>query len=105
MESDDGYPGQDDRSSKMMAYHDLLNELRALIESARSKNIDPGCRTDRLKCQICGKQEEEIASFIVIDRCTEIVQRESRRCFLTAYDFICPACGLRQTSIIKKGSC
>ena len=102
MEHDDIYPDGDEGFSKMMAYHDLLNELRSMIESGRLKNAPVGHRTDRLKCQACGAREEGLASFIIIDLSMEIIQRGSGRCYLTAYDFICPACGLRQTAIFKR---
>lgn len=112
-------PQPSDNPSKKQQYQHLLNELRAMIEEAPATDLDLSGRTHLLTCSECGAfediteaedlvvydQEEEIlpyAEFIMIDGKQRIFEKKKPVQHLTTYTFICPACGLYQTTIIRE---
>ena len=110
---DQGHP---DDKSKEEQYERLISDLKSLLEDHHAVSIDLLTRVHDLECHHCGADEElapegccavftqegEITDqemFIIIDARQRTYYKEKHRhCFAT-YTFICPVCGVYQTSI------
>ena len=105
--------------SKKQHYQRLLNELRAMIEEAPGIDLKLDDRSHLLTCSDCGAfedvteaedfvvydQDEEVLpypEFIIIDGKQRIFEKRKPIQHLTTYTFICPACGMYQTTIIRE---
>ncbi len=105
--------------TKKEHYQRLLNELRAMIEETQAVELDLSERAHLLTCSDCGAYEdvteddtlvvydqEETAldypEFIVIDGKQRVFEKKKPIQYLTTYTFICPACGMYQTAIIRE---
>lgn len=108
-----------DDSLKKEQYQRLLSELRAMIEEGQATDVDLAERAHLLTCSDCGayedvtadetlvvyNQTDEILSyseFIVIDGKQRVFEKKKPVQYLTTYTFICPACGMYQTTIIRE---
>ena len=108
-----------DDSVKKEQYQRLLSELRSMIEEAQAVEVDLSERAHLLTCSDCGayedispdeellvyNQEEEAlpySEFIVIDGKQRVFEKKDPIQYLTSYQFICPACGMYQTAIIRE---
>jgi len=104
--------------SKEEQYRRLVNDLKAIIEDAKSKGIDLLERVDYLQCGSCRAYEDiapegyravyerdaeitEYEVFIIVDAKERTYQRGNTCHCLTTYTYICPVCGLYQTAIVQ----
>ena len=100
-------------------YLRLMNVLKSMIEEAKANGISFNERMDTLTCLDCGCYEKfddndkivvcgvngfvvENEKFIVIDQSEKTYRRNSIIHYKVTYSFICTACGLYQTQILKE---
>jgi hypothetical protein len=104
---------------KKEQYKKLLHELKALIEDTHAQDVDLFDRKDLLSCFGCGAYEEmdssrerrvygtddevsEHEAFIIIEGKERVYANNKKAYRLITYTFICSACGLYQTAILRK---
>jgi len=117
MEARNNYSSDD--SVKKEHYQRLLSELKAMIEQYEAKDLNLDERGHLLTCADCGAYEdidenedlvvydteEELLpypEFILIDAKQRVFEKKTPIQHLTTYTFICPSCGMYQTSIIRE---
>ncbi len=108
-----------DESLKKEQYQRLLSELKAMIEEGEATDVDLCDREHLLTCSECGTYEDVTADetvvvydrdeeilpytgFIIIDGKQRVFEKKKPIQYLTTYTFICPACGMYQTTIIRE---
>jgi hypothetical protein len=110
-------PSED--SSKRQQYQRLLQELKTMIEETQAQDLDLSDRPHLLTCSGCGAYEDVTAAedlvvysqdgeplpypdFLLIDGKQRILDKRQPIQHLTTYTFICPACGMYQSAIIRE---
>jgi hypothetical protein len=113
------YPQSPDDASQKKQYQRLLNELRAMIEATPAVTLDLSQREHLLSCSDCGAFEDlteaedlvvydegeeplPYPEFLIIDGKQRVFEQKKPIQHLTTYTFICPACGMYQTTIIRE---
>lgn len=108
-------------SPKKEQYRRLLSELKSMIEQTEATELNLDERRHLLTCSDCeayedidegdelvvyGQDEELLpfTEFILIEGKQRIFEKKKPLQYLTTYTFICPACGVYQSAIIREKS-